>query len=115
MTDQSFTMYQGEKRSIQFTVYDDATPPATVDITAATFVFAFAKVMTEPPVFTKALASGISFTDAAHGVLEVAFETVDTALLQGDWKCELVMTLGLEIKVVATATVTLLPSSIQHV
>lgn len=114
-TNQSFTMYQGEKRSIQITVYDDATPPAPVDITAATFQFAFAKVMTEPPTFTKTSVSGITQTDSPGGVLEVAFLENDTKLLEGDWQWELVMTLAGEIKVVSAGTTTLLPSSIEHV
>lgn len=112
---QDFEIYQGDVRAISFTILDEAG--AAVDITAATFVWYLAKVLTEPATITKHGPGGggtIAITDASNGILSVPLVENDTKTLQEGWEHQLVMTLGGEIKTVAVGTITILPSSAEH-
>lgn len=85
-TNQNFTLYQGDSLTAQFSVVDDEGSP--VDLTGATITWRAATV-SHQTVLDKAVGRGITVTDAAGGVCEVALAPDDTASLLGTYRHQL--------------------------
>ena len=96
-----FTLHRGDDRSITFTVVDQATTPAAVDCTAATFKWNFSKKSASSTaplggslITDKTQVAGITFADATNGQGVIALDSDDTSgLLPGDYYHELQITL----------------------
>lgn len=82
--DQDVEMTQGNDRTIEITVKDEAG--VVVDITNASITWGFVERGGDGTILaTKTVDSGITITDAVHGVFEVALEPADTAEFYGDY------------------------------
>ena len=85
----SFDMHRGDDRSITYTVVDEAG--ATVDVTAATFIWILAEqdTSTQTPqprpsstILTKTEAGGVVLVDAPNGDIQIDLASADTVALR---------------------------------
>lgn len=93
-TDQNDTFYAGNKRTLQFTVYNDDNEGVPLDLTGLTFKWGcaatrFDRSFVEPKLVQKTLADGITVIDAAAGRVDVVIAGSDTTSLDGLYYHEL--------------------------
>lgn len=110
-TAQNLTMYQGDTKSLVFTVTDDAGAPK--NITGATVRWVLQRWVTDStPILDKGVGTGIALTTPLSGVLTVTLTPADTLALQGDFWHELEITdTSTNVSTVSTGQITILPSA----
>lgn len=109
---QNFSLYQGDDGVFFEITVNDSTGSA-IDITSATFEWAFVRTPQGAPLVTKTLGSGITLSDPTHGKLKVTFAAADTVTRSGDYFHELVMVLGGVTETVAVGTMTVNVSTLK--
>jgi hypothetical protein len=109
---QDFDIYQGDDNiPVQFTVIDDQGTP--VDVSAAQFVWAFAKTLRAVPIVQKTELDDINLSDPVNGVIQIVMRAADTETRRGAFQHELVITLDGQILTIATGVMTIKDSSIK--
>jgi hypothetical protein len=111
VTNQDFTIYQGDEPVLQFTVQDSAG--AALDITGATFKWGLARSLAKTSSVSKTSVSGITIIDGPTGRVDVTLLQADTVGLSGIFVHELSMTLGAKENTVSTGTVTINDSTVK--
>lgn len=90
------TIYQGENKTLVYKLTDDVGDP--VDLTLIDAEWRLASRTDETPIITKTVGAGITYTNAAGGILEVALSPEDTELLSGAYRRELRLTSGADYR-----------------
>jgi hypothetical protein len=113
MLNQNFTIFQGDNNVlVEFTVLDDTG--ATVDVSLASFQWAFARSAKSRPLIEKSTSDDIALSDPQNGLIQIAMHAADTqSLPAGSFYHELVMSIGAKTETVAIGTMTLLASTIK--
>jgi hypothetical protein len=107
---QNVSMYQGDTKSLVFTVTDDAGAPK--NITGALVRWVLQRWPTDTtPVLDKNVGAGITLTTPLSGILTVALAPADTLTLEGDYVHELEVTdTSTNVSTVAVGSMTILRS-----
>ena len=111
-TQSDITMHSGDTRNIVITIVDStstAVPLGSVtDLTWALSKKASDSVTPRgAAIVTKAIATGITVTDAPNGVISIILTPADTASLAGEYYHELQMTFGAAVSTVLFGKVTI--------
>lgn len=89
----SLEVYQGEGKSLVFTVVDENG--AAIDITGATVTWRLAKIAAAGSLLEKTVGSGIVLTTPGSGILTVTLDAADTSgRVAGEYIQELTVTLS---------------------
>lgn len=88
----NLTIYQGESRSLDYVITDGDGEP--VDLTFYAPEWRLTGRTDETPLITKTLSAGITYTDAALGLLTVELAPDDTELAPGLYRRELRLSSG---------------------
>jgi|SRR5690554_4197075 len=88
----NITIYQGESKSLVYELTDDVGNP--VDLTFIDAEWRLTGRTDETPLIIKTLGAGITYTDAALGLLTVELTPEDTELAPGLYRRELRLSSG---------------------
>lgn len=111
---QNFSIFQADDNVlIEFIVMDAAG--TKIDVSTASFEWAFSRSAKSAPLITKTTANDISLSDPVNGGIQINMHLADTqTLASGAFYHELVMTLGAKTETIASGTMTLLPSNLKR-
>jgi len=109
MTDKE--VFQGDDKTYELTVVDDADPPVAVAITGFTIKFTVKEFKTDTTnkiQKTTADAAEILITDGPNGLAEIYLVPADTAVLSGEFFYDIEVTnLSSKIYTIATGRFTI--------
>src|SRR5690554_1304953 len=88
----NLTIYQGESRALDYVITDAVGDP--VDLTFYVAEWRLTGRTDETPLVTKTISAGITYTDAALGLLTVELTPEDTELAPGLYRRELRLSSG---------------------